>query len=131
VIAAVPFVIAGTGQLLANLLPVTLAVILAALALAAAKRHTLADVIRPMRHAAAMPVIHFWRVIRHVSRQWHTVGQQSQTALRRVYVWLRQGIPDGQARLHIPGGETWRWQLAGVFWLATAVSILTAFIIAA
>jgi hydrogenase-4 component B len=129
-IATVPFFIAETGQLFANLLPVSLAVIIAALALAAAKLHTLPDVIRPVRHATAMPVIHFRQAIRHLPGQWQTAGQQIQSSLHRVYARLLQGLPDNQAVLRFPGGENWRWQLAGGFWLTIGLSILAAFIIA-
>ena len=129
-IATVPFFIAETGQLFANLLPVSLAVIIAALALAAAKLHTLPDVVRPVRHATAMPVIHFRQAIRHLPGQWQTAGQQIQSSLHRVYARLLQGLPDNQAVLRFPGGENWRWQLAGGFWLTIGLSILAAFIIA-
>jgi formate hydrogenlyase subunit 3/multisubunit Na+/H+ antiporter MnhD subunit len=71
-IVTVPFFIAEPGQLSANLVPVMLAVILAALALAAAKRYTLPDAIRPMRYAAGIPVLHFRPGIRHLSGQWQT-----------------------------------------------------------
>ena len=129
-IAAAPFVIAKTGQLSANLVPVMLAVILAALALAAAKRYTLPDVIRPIQHAAKIAVLHFRRVIRHLSIQWQTAGEQMKTASHRVFAWLLQEIQDVMARLRIPGGDTWRWQLPGALWLTTGLSILAAFIIA-
>ena len=49
-IATVPLFIAGTGQLYANFLPVSLAIILAALALFTAKYSTLPVVLRPQRH---------------------------------------------------------------------------------
>ena len=129
-IATVPFFLAEPGQLFANLLPVSLAVILAALALAAAKHYTLPDVIRSMRLVAALPAIHFRRVIRHLSGQWQTAGHQIQIALSRVFTGFFQGLPDGLVKLRFPGSDTWRWQLAGGFWLTIALSILAAFIIA-
>jgi len=127
-IATVPFLIAETGQLFANLVPVTLALILAALVVA--KGHTLPDLIRPARHAAGMPVIHFRRVIRNLSRLWQTAGQQTKIPLHRFYTRLFRGLPDRLARLHFPQGDTWRWQLAGGLWLTIGLSILAAFSIA-
>jgi formate hydrogenlyase subunit 3/multisubunit Na+/H+ antiporter MnhD subunit len=129
-VATVPFIIAETGQLSANLVPVSLAIILAALALAAAKNHTLSDAIRSMRHAAALPVLHTRRVIRHLSRQWQTAGEQIQTASHRVYTRLLHGLPYGQAKPRFPTEDNWRWQLAGGFWLTIALSILATFILA-
>jgi hydrogenase-4 component B len=130
-IAIAPFVIAKTGQLSANLVPVTLAVILAALALAAAKRYTWPDAIRPIRYASGIPVLHLRRVIRHLSGQWQTAGEQTQTVSHRVFTWLLQEIQNVLTRLRIPGGDTWRWQLPGALWLTTGLSILAAFVIAA
>jgi hydrogenase-4 component B len=129
-VATVPFIIAETGQLSANLLPVSLAVILAALVLAAVKHDTLPDVIRPMRHTAAMPVIHFRRGIRHLSGMWQTAGEQTQTASHRVYKRILHRLPHGQAKQRFPAEDNWRWQLAGGFWLTIALSILATFIIA-
>lgn len=125
-IATVPFVIAETGQLSANLVPVSLAVFLAALALAAAKHFTLPDVIGPIRRVIGIPAIRFRQTICHLSRTWQTVGQQAQTSLPGVYAGLLQGIPDGLARPRLPEGDTWYWQLAGGIWLCIALSILAA-----
>ena len=129
-IATVPLFIAGTGQLYANFLPVSLAIILAALALVTAKYFTLPGVLRPVRHATGISTIRFRRAFRHLSRQWQTAGQQIQTSLYRVHTRLMQGLPDGKARLRLPGGDTWRWQLAGGCWVMIGLSLLAAFIIA-
>ena len=128
-IATVPLFIAGTGQLYANFLPFSLAIILAALALVAAKYFTLPGVLRPVRHATRISTIRFRRALRHLSRQWQTAGQQRQTSLYGVHTRLIQGLTDGKARLRLPGDDTWRWQLAGGCWVMIGLSILAAFII--
>jgi hypothetical protein len=83
-----------------------------------------------MRYAAGIPVLHFRRGIRHLSGQWQTAGEQTKAASHRVFARVLQEIQDVLARLRIPGGDTWRWQLPGALWLTTSLSILAAFIIA-
>jgi hypothetical protein len=129
-IATGPFFLAETGQLFANLLPVTVGVVLVAAALAAAKNFTLPDVIGPIRHATRIPAIRYRQTIRHLSRESQTIGQYLQTSLSRVLVRLLEGLPDGLVRLRFPEDDTWRWQLAGCIWLTIGLSILAAFIIA-
>jgi formate hydrogenlyase subunit 3/multisubunit Na+/H+ antiporter MnhD subunit len=128
VIAVFPFAFAAAGQLSANVVPVSLGVLLAALAPSIAKRLAGHSILRRRGRAQRSFASRSARATQQVTR----VAQAVISAV--VPVWdsscarARQNLRSRLIPLHRSGDGEDRWPLAGTVWLSIGGLLLTALI---
>lgn len=128
VIAVFPWVVADAGQLSANLGPVSLGALLAALALLVAGRLPGRATLRRRHAAGRRPACRYARGIRQLAH----AAQFLVGRLRSAWYSPCRGVLEALRRRLIPlwqsgDGEN-RWPLAGSLWLGVGGLLLTAFI---
>ncbi|MGB5716848.1 MAG: hypothetical protein WBN81_07120, partial [Gammaproteobacteria bacterium] len=128
IIAVFPFVVAQSGQLIANTVPVFLGVFLSVLALLASRRFPVHITTRPYRLAARGLALRCRRGSRHLAQTGQFAIETLQSAARNHYERLRQTMEQGFLEMRRSGDDDERWQLAGSLWLGIGGLLLTGFI---
>ena len=129
IIAVFPFVVAQSGQLMANTVPVFLGVLLSVLALLASRRFPVHITTRPYRLAARGLALRCRRGSRHLAQTGQFAIETLQSAARNHYERLRQTMEQGFLEMQRPGNDDEGWQLAGSLWLGIGGLMLTGFIL--
>jgi hydrogenase-4 component B len=128
IIAVFPIVIAQPGQLLTNVVPVFLGMLLSAVMLLAALRFPVRIANRSCRPLARGLALRCKRTIRHLGHSGALAIETLQSASRTHYEGVRHTMEHGFSRLRRSRDAEERWQLAGSLWLGIGGLLLAGFI---
>jgi hydrogenase-4 component B len=128
IIAVVPFAIAETGQLMANVVPVFLGILLSALVLLAAGRLPGRATCCTHRPATGGPVFRCRRAIRDLACREESVIETVQSASRNHYERTRKAVENRMLVMTRSGHTNEYWPLAGCLWLGIAGLLLAGFV---
>ena len=128
IIAVYPIVISQGGQLLANMVPVFLGVLVSLLALLASRRFPVRIPARPARSAAKAIALRYRRGIRYLLCTAALAFEALQSTARSHHERLRQTLQQAFLQLRRSANDDERWQLAGSLLLGIGGLLLSGFI---
>jgi len=128
IIAVVPFAIAEAGQLMANVVPVFLGILLSALVLLAAGRFPVRFTSRSSRPATGGLVLRCRLPIRDLLCRGTLVIGTVRSASRNRYARVQRSVEQLLLQLCRSSNADIRWQLAGGLWLFLGGLLLTVLI---
>jgi len=129
IITVVPFAIAEAGQLMANVVPVFLGILLSALVLLAAGRFPVRVTNRSRRPATGGLVLRCRLAIRDLLCGGTLVIETVRSASRNGYARFQRSVEQLLLQLCGSGDADIRWQLAGGLWLLIGGLLLTGLIL--
>jgi formate hydrogenlyase subunit 3/multisubunit Na+/H+ antiporter MnhD subunit len=129
IIAVFPFAIAEAGQLMANVIPVFLGILLSALVLLAAGRFPVRVTSRTRRPATAGLVLRFRLAIRDLLCRGTLVIETARSAARNRYARVQRSVEQRLLQLCRSSDADIRWQLAGSLWLFIGGLLFTGLIL--
>jgi hydrogenase-4 component B len=127
-IALFPFVIGDSGQLSANLVPVSLGVLLAAAALLAARHFPTLRAMDKRLSAARRATFRSARTVRHLSRTGRISELRPLSVWRAVRERVRQTLGRRSTQPRDTGAGENGWSLAGAVWLGIGALLMVAFV---
>jgi hydrogenase-4 component B len=129
IIAVVPFTIAEAGELMANVVPVFLGVLLSALGLLAAGRFPVRATSRSRRPVTGGLVLRRRLAIRDLLCRGTLVIEIVRSASRNRYTRVQRSVEQLLLQLCRSSDADMRWQLAGGLWLLIGGLLLTGLIL--
>jgi len=129
IIAIFPFAIAEADQLMANMVPVFLGVLLSALVLLAARRLPMRATSRTHGSATGRPVLRCRHTIRDLARRGELAFVTVRATFNSWYERTQQAVAQRLIQLSRSSDVGTRWQLAGSLWLGIGGLLLTVFIL--
>jgi formate hydrogenlyase subunit 3/multisubunit Na+/H+ antiporter MnhD subunit len=130
IIAVFPFAIAEAGQLMANVVPVLLGVLLSVLVLLAAQRFPVCIITRSYRPAAKDFALRCKRGTRQLAQSYGLAIETLQSAARCHFDRARQAMEHRMLVMRRSGDTNEYWPLAGSLWLGIAGLLLAGFVLA-
>ena len=127
-IALFPFVIGDSGQLSANLVPVSLGVLLAAAALLAARHFPRRLAMTKRLTAARRATFRSARTVLQPSRAGRIIKLQLPSVWRAVRERVRQTLGRRSIQPRATGAGENSWSLAGFVWLGIGALLMVAFV---
>ena len=124
IIAVAPFAVAEAGQLMANVVPVFLGVLLSALALLAAQRFPVPGVARFYRPAAKDFALRCRRGTRHLAQSSGLAFKKLRSVSRNHCERIRKAVEHRMLVMRRSGDTYEYWPLAGSLWLGIAGLLL-------
>ena len=128
IIAVVPFTIAEAGQLMANVVPVFLGVLLSALVLLAAGRFAVRTTSHTRRPATGGLDYRCRHAIRGLACRAGSVIETVRSASRNHFERVRKAVEHCMLVRRRPGDTNECWPLAGSLWLGIAGLLLAGFL---
>ena len=128
IIAVFPIVIAQAGQLVANVVPVSLGALLSVLVLLAAQRFPVRIITRAYRPAAKDLALRCRRGNRQLGQSIGLAIETLQSAARNHFDRARQAMEHCMVVMRRSGDTNEYWPLAGSLWLGIAGLLLAGFV---
>ncbi len=129
IIAIFPFAIAEAGQLMANVIPVFLGILLSALVLLAARRFPVHVTTRTRQSATGGLFFRCNRLIGDLACRGEVAIGTVRPTLNSWYERVQRTMRHSFLRLRRLSGADTRWQLAGSLWLGIGGLLLTVFVL--